>query len=204
MPHGVAERAWRKGEALYHQGDDRKYLYSLRGGLVILERVDGAGTLTALRLLRPGALFPCADLVGDGSHGNTARALTDVAACLLPADALKAAMRTHAAVGDAVLTTLCGEGRTYEDMAFRLRAMDMGERLLALIEELAAEEGTALPDGGRRVRMPVSWREVAALIGSSPEVVSRLLRKLGGEGRIRVDGREVTLVRREPARQAAG
>lgn len=196
LTRAVAELGFTKGRHLFHQGDAVRGAYSLTAGLVAVERVDEAGDMVILRLLRPGALFPCADLFADGVHGTGARALSEVEVCFIPLDRLNAAL-TEPSVRTALLRHGCDEARQSENTIFRLCAGHLAERILALLGELATDTAMAA-DGTRSLTLPVSWRDVAAMVGTSPEVLSRTLRRMADEGRLAFNGRYVTLAAEPP------
>ncbi len=200
FPTPVVGRAWSKGAHLYHQGDRVRGAYSMRSGLVALERVNEDGEHAVLKLLQPGAFFPCADLLGNGVHGNSARAMTDVTACFIPADRLGTVLSADARMGVEIARRGCEEARDNEDIIFRLCSGDLTDRVLAVIESLAGERGAEAADA-TTFEMPIAWRDLAAMLGTSPEVVSRLIRKLMEAGRLSVSGRRVT-VRRADHRPA--
>lgn len=191
LTRGIAELAFPKGRHLFHQGDTVRGAYSLTAGLVALERVDEHGEMVILRLLRPGALFPCADLFADGQHGTGARTITDAVACFIPLDRLDAAL-TQPLVRKALLRHGCEEARQNESTIFRLCSGHLGERILALLHDLAADTAIAA-NGTRSLMLPLSWRDIAAMVGTSPEVLSRTLRRMAEEGRLAFHGRYVTL-----------
>lgn len=191
LTRSVAELAFAKGRHLFHQGDSVRGAYSLTAGLVALERVDEHGDMVILRLLRPGALFPGADLFADGQHGTGARALTDTVVCFVPLDRLEAAL-THPPVRQALLRHGCEDARQSESAIFRLCSGHLSERILALLHDLAADATVAV-DGSRSLLLPLSWRDIAAMVGTSPEVLSRTLRRLAEERRLAFNGRYVTL-----------
>lgn len=200
FPQSVAALAFTKGQHLFHQGDPVRGAFSLTTGLVALERVDEHGAVVILKLLKPGAFFPCADLFADGMHGTGARALTDAAACFVTSERLMAAL-AEPTLRHMVMRRSGEEARASEDTIFRLCSGDLAERVLAIIEALAEELGENDAAGWTRVRMPLPWRDVAAMVGTSPEVISRLLKRLSEAGRVIVTGREVRLPsgRREQA-----
>lgn len=202
FPQTVAALAFGKGQHLFHQGDPVRGAFSLTTGLVAVERVDENGEAVILKLLKPGAFFPCADLFADGIHGTSARALTNAAACFVPADRLTAALADPALCRQ-VMRRSSEESRGDENTIFRLCAGDLAERVLAVLEDLAQEHGWADGAGGLRLRMQVSWRDVAAMVGTSPEVMSRLLKRLHEAGRLTVDGRDVRLAPREEPQRTA-
>lgn len=187
----VADLSFPKGGHLFLQGDPARGLYSLTGGLVALERVNEDGEIVILKLLKPGALFPCADLFSDG-HTTGARALTDTTVCFIPEERLLVAVQDPL-VGNAIMRCGCEEARQNEEIIFRLCAADLGQRILAVLQDLAA--GTKPDaDGSLTWVLPVSWRDISAMVGTSPEVLSRTLRKLSDAGRLNFSGRQVTLL----------
>lgn len=187
----VAEVAFDRGRHLFHQGDMVRGAYSLTSGLVALERVNEAGEMVIIRLLRPGAFFPCADLFADGLHGTGARALTPAVACFVPLDRLESSL-TNPGVRNALLRHGCDEARQNENTIFRLCCGHLAERILALLDDLADETPPAA-DGTRSLTLPLSWRDIAAMLGTGPEVLSRTLRRLADERRLAFNGRYVTL-----------
>ncbi|MGE5476502.1 MAG: Crp/Fnr family transcriptional regulator [Bacteroidales bacterium] len=191
MTSAVAELAFAKGRHLFHQGDMVRGAYSLSAGLVALERVDENGEMVIIRLLRPGALFPCADLFADGVHGTGARALSNVETCFIPLERLNASL-SRPEVRNALLRHGCDEARQSENTIFRLCAGHLAERVLALLVELATDTPAAA-DGTRSLTLPLSWRDVAAMVGTSPEVLSRTLRRMADDGRLAFNGRYITL-----------
>lgn len=192
FPQTVAALGFARGQYLFHQGDPVRGAFSLTAGLVALERVDEHGEAVILKLLKSGAFFPCADLFADGIHGTGARALTDVAACFITAERVVAAL-AEPELRRLVMRRSGEEARADEDTIFRLCSGDLAERVLAIIQMLADEQGESDGEGGLVVHMPLSWRDVAAMVGSSPEVISRLLKRLSEAGRVSISGRDVRL-----------
>lgn len=192
-----------RGQSLYHQGDRLSGVYSLASGMIALERVDEDGSLTILKILQPGAFFPCANMLGEAPHETSARALTDVTGCLVPVERLTAALREDPAITMALLRLSSAEIRENEGTIFRLCSTDLPERVLAALMTLADEMGAREANGDITVTLPISWRDMAAMVGTGPEVISRLLRRLSNAGRISFQGRKVTLhppTLKEPAR----
>lgn len=184
-----------KGQSLYHQGDRVAGAFSLASGMVALERVDEDGDLVILKILHAGAFFPCADVLGDGFHESSARALSDVTGCFVPVERLNIALRDDPDVGRALLKLSSAEIHENEETIFRLCSTDLPERVLAALAMLANEMGETDGDGNVTLTLPMSWRDLAAMVGTGPEVISRLLRRLADTGRLSFRGRTVTLHR---------
>ncbi|MBC7908843.1 MAG: Crp/Fnr family transcriptional regulator [Rhodospirillaceae bacterium] len=187
----MAEITFARGHNLFHQGDPVRGGFSLTAGLVALERVNEDGEMVILKVLRGGAFFPCADLFTDGLHAAGARALTDVSTCFIPTDRLMASM-ADPAIRALILRRGGEEARESENVIFRLCVADLSERIMAVLRQFAETEHRN-DDGSLVLTLPLSWRDVAAMVGTSPEVLSRTLRKLAETGRLSFNGRRVTL-----------
>ena len=182
-----------RGQALYHQGDRMRGGFSITSGMMALERVDQNGALIILRILQPGAFFPCSNLMDDAPYETSARALTDVSGCFVPVARLSLALQDNPAMAMALLRLSAAEIRDNEDTIFRLYSTDLPDRVLAALMTLADEMGAREANGDVTVTLPISWRDMAAMVGTGPEVISRLLRRLSDAGRLSFHGRKVTL-----------
>jgi CRP-like cAMP-binding protein len=182
-----------KGRHLYHQGDPVGGVYSLATGLVALERVDENGEMVILKILHSGAFFPSADLLGSGIHESSGRALTDITGCFVPAERLNTALHEDPSIGLALLKLSSAEIHENEDAIFRLCSADLPDRVLSTLTTLAAETGGRESNGDLSLTLPISWRDLASMVGTGPEVISRLLRRLADAGHISFHGRHVTL-----------
>ena len=182
-----------RGEHLYHQGDRIRGGFSISKGMVALERVDANGILVILKILQPGTFFPCSNLLEDGLYETSARALSDVSGCFVPAERLNGALRRDPDVALALLRLSAAEIRDHENTIFRLYSTDLPDRVLTTLAALADEMGAREANGDVTLTLPISWRDMAAMVGTGPEVISRLLRRLSNAGRLSFHGRNVTL-----------
>lgn len=197
FPRLAGRVSFARGQHLYHQGDDVVGAFSLKSGMVALERLDSDGGLVVLKVLSPGAFFPCADLMGQGLHECSARALTDVEGCLVPIGRMSLALRDDPQVSLTLLKLSSMEIRRNEEAIVRLCRTDLAERLMAALMDLAEDLGTPQANGDVVIALPVAWRDMAAMVGTGPEVISRVLRRLSDAGRLTFRGRNVTLCRVE-------
>ncbi|KAF0219036.1 MAG: Transcriptional regulator Crp/Fnr [Rhodospirillaceae bacterium] len=190
FPHAVARLYFDKGGYLFHQGDALRGAFHLNSGLVALERVDEDGRLVVLKVLRPGALFPCADLFAEIPHATTARALSDSRACFIPRERMLSAM-ADAATRPAVLRCCAQEARDSENAIFRLCSGDLSDQIIAALQTVLDERHEE--NGCLHGILPLCWRDLAAMVGTSPEVMSRTIRRLSKSGRLKVEGRAISL-----------
>lgn len=181
----------RKRRYLFHQGDECRGIYYLTSGLMSLQRVNDDGAFTILGLVRPGRLFSWSDVLGRGLHRNAAQALSNATAVMVPRDVFMETIRRDPQAFDLTLEQASRELQEYEDTIFRLCTSDVPERLHWLLRRLAGAErrGNSVVE----FTMPVLKRELAAMIGTSPEGISRGIRRLEEMNIARFQGRNIWL-----------
>lgn len=181
----------RKRRFLFHQGDDCEGIYYLQAGLVALQRVDERGAFIIFSLVKPGGFFSWSDLLGCGRHRNSAQVLSTAKAVFVPRNAFLMAMREDPQALNETLGQASREIQDYEDIIFHLCTYDVPARLYWALCRLAgaeSAEGDAI-----EFKPPVLKRELAAMIGTSPEGVSRGIRRLEELNIARFTGKTVWL-----------
>ena len=72
-----------------------------------------------------------------------------------------------------------------------LSLMEIPQRLASF---LIHSQGRAGGDGKTQVQLTITHRELAKILGSTPEALSRALKKMSGDGLVSVDGRAITIL----------
>ncbi|TAN55575.1 MAG: Crp/Fnr family transcriptional regulator [Magnetospirillum sp.] len=178
---------------LFHQGAAITGGWRLDSGLVAIERVAEDGTRAVIKILRPGTLFPAADLLAGDTHSSSARTLTRVSLHVVAAARLYQAAAGDQALSLYLMRQALDDARESEDIIFTLSHADLGQRVLSILRTLASECGRPGAAGATVLALPMSWRDLAGMLGTCPEVMSRLIRKLAKAGSLAFKGRLVTL-----------
>lgn len=178
-------RLCRRGEYLFHEGDSAETGYSLLSGLLALESIHDSGEVAILRLVRPGQAFGFSDMFDSGHHSMSARALHDCVICPLAQSALVAAIETDRSMLMSMLRWTGEETREMERQAFRATTMSIEERIMEILLDLS--------NGRESFTLPVAKKDIARMVGTSPEVISRTFARLHQTGRIRLADSRVEL-----------
>ncbi len=182
---------YRKRRFVFHQGDPCQGIYYLQSGLVSLQRVNDDGAFTILGLIRPGTLVSWGDVLAGGVHRNSAQALSPTKAVFIPRDVFMESLHRDPQAFDFTLEQAAKELQSYEDTICRLCTSDVPERLYWLLRRLAGSDDQER--ASIEFRVPVLKRELAAMIGTSPEGISRGIRRLEEQNIARFDGRNIWL-----------
>jgi len=189
---------YRKRHSVFLQGDAVGTVHYLASGMVGLERLDEDGRMSIVRVLKPGTLFGWSDLLGGGIHRNSAVALQTSRIAAITADRFVTALQTEDRLAAALFRQAAAQVDEAEDHILRLSTLGVPDRLYSALCSLAGPAAPA-PDGTVEFRVPLMKRELAALIGTSPEGVSRGIRRLeeldvarfrGARVKLRTDGKK--------------
>jgi CRP/FNR family cyclic AMP-dependent transcriptional regulator len=185
-------RSYRKHTLLMQKGDDANVLYVVLSGRVKAFSTDDNGKEIVLNELGP------ADVVGelaviDGSTRTASVITLESCRCLaIPKASFLAFLRARPDVALRLLTTLAERVRGLTEEVERLALRDVYGRLADTLNARAVEED------GRLITDPLTQRELAALIGASREMVSRIYKDLKAGGYISLDGKRVVIHRSLP------
>lgn len=184
-----------RGEQLYGQGEAVSWLFVVHAGRVKVVHVTANGTEQLIRVAGPG------DVVGEHAFVTGERpdhrvvAMGDVQMCVFDHRDLAALMAAHPAV---VLEMLRSVTRRLDSLEGRLAAMsatDVTGRLADYLLSLPiAADSLAAGDRRMRVRLPMAKKDLASYLGTTPESVSRALRRMQDDGVIRAGRGPVVVI----------
>jgi CRP-like cAMP-binding protein len=190
----MTDRRWKSGAMLFSAGEPASAVWFVKKGTVVLskpaDQPDADGITWAVR--GPGAFLGLEALVRD-TYVDSARAVTDVCACVTSLRELEAWLDRKHTAARAVLQ--CAVQAQVDDSPRRASADGSAVRRVAewLLDGGHEQEWHGLP---RRL--------VAGFLGMQPETLSRALASLATIGAVEVTRRSITVTNRNTLTQAAG
>jgi CRP-like cAMP-binding protein len=184
---------FRKGEPLYREGGRAEALFSIVTGVVKSYTMlpDGAQHIVAFS-------FPD-DLVGliqNGTHPNSAEALTAVTAYRMPMVAIDARIRSDPDLEFHLICQLSHELHQAQAHAFLLSRQRAITRIGLSLRMLEAHQSTTR-GSSQEIYMPMKRSDIGAYVGISLEAVGRSFRTLVNRGAIAIrDRRHVQIINR--------
>lgn len=172
-----------KQTVLFMEGDRGHSMYLLVEGRVQLHKTTPDGREVVLKVLKPGEVFAVVVLFERECFPATATALTESRVLMFPSRAI------HGRLEDATfrrdfIALLMQQQRYLTERIVTLTTDDVEARLLAFLDGERA--------GRQRFTLAMPKKDIAAAIGTTPETISRLIRRLQAAGRLRWQGRTVT------------
>lgn len=155
---------------LYKTGSDKKFIYSIRRGMVKLTHNAQDGTNRILRLLGPGSAIGLELLDGADSYHHTATAINEVDLCKIPVSTIKQLETDYPMLCTQVRSLLQGQLNIADQWIVDLStgtARQRVTRLLLILNELSADKDGHFLLLGRE--------DMAAITGVTAETVSRVI-----------------------------
>lgn len=181
-----------RGESIHRPGDEVSHLLVVHRGRVRISHVAPNGHEQLIRVLEPGDSVGEAAFVTGSRPEDHASALTDVELCSFDHRDLGALVARYPDIALRMLRALTKRLEATERMLADVTSSDVEARLAGYLLDLPARSGQG--GTGLEVRLPLAKKDVASLLGTTPETLSRKLTTFAEQGLIAVSGRAITVL----------
>jgi len=184
---------YRRRQVIFHEGTPANGLYILCHGAVKLYQSDRFGHDHILDIATPGDVLGELPLDPDECYSVSAEAVADSQLCYLPRERLVPFIQKHPMTGVRLIEAF---SKALSSARQRVRALALKRaesRLAELLVQLARATGEPATDGGTRLKLDYSRRDLAEMIGVSTETAIRLLGRLRQKRLIAVRHRELVI-----------
>ena len=161
---------------VFHQGTAVECVHLAVRGTLVLERIDEDGRMAMFGTHQVGALLGWQDLLGGYVHRSSCQSVGHGETIAIPAERFEAVLRESEELLMKLMQQAAEQAYSYEEHIFRLSTLDVPERLYRTLLTLAGS--AEVEDEVIEVETPLMKRDIAALVGTSPETLSRGLRRL--------------------------
>jgi CRP/FNR family cyclic AMP-dependent transcriptional regulator len=178
---------------IINEGDDADSLYIIVSGRVKVYAGSETGKEVILSIHGPGDYV--GELALDGGTRSASVTTLEPTQCVVVSGAnLRKFIVDHPDFAQRLILDLIRRVRTLTGNVKSLALEDVYSRLVKLLHTLS------VPDGEHRV-LPhrMTQQDIAEYIGSSREMVSRILKELSIGGWVRTDSGRITLLKTPPA-----
>ncbi len=186
----AALRKFRKNTLIIQQGDESHSLYTLKQGEMRVFIEDEQGRELTLKILRPGDSFGELALLGDFPRSANVITLADCEAWVISKPGFMQCLRENPELSFALIRSLANMVRETTGELGLIALSDVYSRLAHVLEKYADDDG----------RLPrFTHRELASMIGSSREMVSKIMKELEKGEYVAVDHRRYRLLKPLPS-----
>ena len=187
-----------RGEALFLEGDVARGFYVLTLGRVKVYKSSPLGREQILHLVGPGESVGEVAMFSGETFPATAEALVRTEAVFIPKQALLDMVTQEPDVAMALLAGLSRRLREFARLIEDLSLRDVQDRLAAYLLYQSRDD----PSAGV-LTLPLSKTQLASLLGTVPETLSRAFQRLSKEGLVSVRGQAVHIKDRPALQKVA-
>jgi CRP/FNR family transcriptional regulator len=199
VQRAVVERAFSPGQMIFLEGEPGQGLWFLRSGRVRIYRMSAEGREQGLCVMRAGMCCGCPLFYGE-TNPASAEALDPVTMYFVRAAEALALAEQDPEIGRAFFGVFARGEQILSSLVVSLSCSHLTGRLAHLLLEQSEEpRAGALPPGPPAVAL--SHQDLAGLLGTSREVVTRTLDRLVRARAIRLGRRRILIL--DPARLRA-
>ncbi|GHI00245.1 Crp/Fnr family transcriptional regulator [Neobacillus kokaensis] len=190
-----------KGDFIFREGEHSETLFVVNSGLIKLTKMSAEGKEQIVRLLFPGDFFGLFSLLKNEKHYVNAEALGNTVICYLEKKDFLKTMESNADLSYRFLLEV--NERLYEaDESVSLLSLMEVEQRLARALVLFHDKMNAKDSS---FTLPITKKDLASYIGTTPESISRKLLSFMTQGLIKMDGRRsIQIVKLAELKQLAG
>ena len=190
-------RSLRKGQLLFNEGEPATGMFLVVEGLIKVFKLAPDGREKVLHVFPAGETLAEAALFGEGRYPATAQAVAAATVASFPRQPLLQLLRDRPELCFRMLAGMSVKlkylSQRIEELTFQSASVRLSSYLLGEMESRKRPQ----------IRLDLSKRELAAMLGMTPETLSRLLASLREAGAIDVRGRSLVVLSPDHLRHMA-
>jgi CRP-like cAMP-binding protein len=177
---------------IYFEGDEAGHLYLVATGKVKLIRNTVSGHDVLLDILHGGDYFGSLSILGGGVHAETAMAQTDCCILEISSADFETVLAEYPDVTRNVLEAVSRRLTESQEIVKQLSTCTVEQRIASALLRLAGKLGETRGQSVL-IQLPFSRQDLAAMTGSTPETVSRVMSRFVEEGLVKSGRKWVTI-----------
>ena len=193
-------RTYKAGEMFIGETDPAHAFYVIVTGQVKLYKSSPEGKEQTLYLLRPGDPFGMCTAFAIDSFPANAMALEESGILMIPGPVMEAVATSEPRLLLNIIQILSDRLKESMLLIESLSLKEIPQRLASFLLHALTREGDREMD---RLELTITQRELAKILGATPEALSRAVRKMSNAGILAMDGRTIRIPDREALEELA-
>ncbi len=185
----AVEKHFRRGETVFMEGAVSCGFYMVAEGQIKLVKMALDGREQILYILGPGEPFGIVPVFHGQHFPASAVSMGAASALFFPKNEFIELISLHPDLSLAIMAALARRLRRFAAKIESLALKDVPERLSSHLLYLAEQQGHV-----DHVLLDIPKKQLANLLGTSAETLSRIFAEMSAGGLIRVDGRRIQLL----------
>ena len=191
LANAAVKKKYRAGHTIINENDVAETFYVVISGLVKMFKASPDGREQTLCIFGPGEMFGVCAIFSDMIFPAGASALEESVLLIFEGDLVKNIARQDPTILFNMIRVLACRLKESMSLVELLALKDIPQRVASflLLSTMKKDCGT-----GEVMDLMITRREIAKIIGSTPETLSRVLKKMAIENMIEIEGRRLRLL----------
>lgn len=185
----AVERTFGRGETVFFEGDEGNGFYIVKSGKVKIFKVSLQGKEQILGIFNEGEPFGEVPVFHGEPFPANAESLVKTSLLFFPRKEFVSILTSSPSIALNMLATLSMRLRQFAGQIEALSLKEVPARLASYLLYLSSEQGR-----NDTVELEISKGQLASLLGTIPETLSRIFAKMSEEGLIEVKGKTIHLL----------
>lgn len=185
----AVDKHYKKGEFIFYEGDDGNGFYVVVEGTIKIFKVSSEGKEQILHIFGPGEPFGEVPVFSGQSFPANSEAIAKSHLLFFPRSAIVDLITANPSLALNMLAVLSMRLRQFTVQIENLSLKEVPARLAAYLIYLAEEQGTE-----DSVSLNISKGQLASLLGTIPETLSRIFSRMNSQNLIEVKDRTIRLL----------
>jgi CRP/FNR family transcriptional regulator len=185
----AVDRRFEKGEIIFSEGDQGSGFYVVVDGQVKIFKLSPEGKEQILHIFGSGDPVGEVAVFAGRSFPANAEAITAARVLFFPRSAFLDLIAANPSLAMKMLAVLSMRLRRFTIQIENLSLKEVPGRLASYLIVLSEEQ-----QNEKEVTLPISKGQLASLLGTIPETLSRIFAKMSTQGLIAVQGRRIQLL----------
>ncbi|MBT8351125.1 MAG: Crp/Fnr family transcriptional regulator [Deltaproteobacteria bacterium] len=187
----AVEKKMINGKIIFSEGDEGNGFYIVVEGRVKVFKVSPDGKEHILHIVGPGETFGQVAVYAGRSFPASSATITKSHLLFIPRVAFVELIADNPSLAMSMLAVLSLRLREFTVQIENLSLKEVPGRLASYLIYLADEQKT-----GDDISLPISKGQLASLLGTIPETLSRIFTKISTQNLIEVNGKEIKILDR--------
>ena len=188
----AVEKNFSRGEIIFSEGDNGNGFYVVIDGQVKIHKLSLEGKEKILHIFGPGEPFGEVPVFTDRTFPANAEALSKSRLLFFPKNAFVALIMKNPSLALSMLGVLSMRLREFTMQIEHLALKEVPGRIASYLLYVSEEQ-----ESSNHIELEISKGQLASLLGTIPETLSRIFSKMTSQGLIEVEGRTIWLLDRQ-------
>lgn len=188
----VADKKYKKGELIFAEGDEGVGFYLVINGRVKVYKLSPDGKEQIMHIFGPGQPFAEVPVFEGSRYPANAEAMDSCKLFFFPKKGFVSLIQENPSLAMNMLASLSQRLKQFSHLIETLSLKEVPGRLASYLLYLSDRNGSI-----DEFKLDIAKSQLASLLGTIPETLSRIFAKMGNKELISVNGPQVVILDRE-------